>query len=193
LQSLSKIREALAKAQIRLRQVVADEQRSAEQLKELEEKQSRWTARAIKSQQSGDEAIALACLKEKKQSTAKYQRLQQRYVESSNARARIEKDILAAEEKLQALQQKQHLLRSREAAANTLAGIHELESEHADDLTATFDRWEMKIAGQELSLDHPAISSTSALEQSFLSDEQEAELRQELASLIETTCNKEHE
>lgn len=182
-------RESLAKARVRLSRVVADAEQSARQLADLEQKQARWLVRAKEAQQIGDEAKALACLKEKKLCTAEFTRLQQRHSEHCAARIRIESDVRTAEEKLQALQHKQHMLRTRESAASTLAGLQKLESEHSEDLAATFERWEMKITGQELSIGGVTHNTVGELEQAYLSLEEEASLREELALLASDSAS----
>ena len=177
-------RQALAAAKVRLARVDQDASRMQSQQTELERAIAQWTTRATNLGNS-DKAKALACLSQRKTCSAQHQQLTARLAEHKNIHQRLAADVKLAETRLSEILDKQHLMRTRESAAKAMRGINTIDNNVADDLAATFERWDMKVTESELmtGLARSHIHQ-NALEQEFLDAEAEAELQQQLAELL---------
>lgn len=185
-------RQALAAAKVRLLRVNHDAARMQTELAELDRAISQWTARASASGQTTEAHLsaennqkALACLAQRKICNSQKTALITRMAEHKSIHTRLAADVNLAENRLSEILDKQHLMRTRESAANASKGIHRLDYSASDDLAATFERWDIKITESELITGLARKHNEgSELEQTFLAEEAEAELQRELAELM---------
>ncbi|BCD96792.1 PspA/IM30 family protein [Marinagarivorans cellulosilyticus] len=180
---LKEARQALAKSKVRLARVEQDGRAMQQELAGIEAAIDSWTQRAQRIGQN-DQAKALECLRQRKAALAQKTSLLERIAQHEGVSKRLAFDVKQAEVRVTDMLNKQHLMRTRESAADALRSMNAVEQNMADDLTTTFERWEVKVAQTEiLSGNEGYIQSPSTLEQEFVSEEEEHALRLELAAL----------
>ena len=182
-------RQALAAAKVRLVRVSHDASRMQTELVDLDRAIAQWTVRASHLANAeidaADQQKALACLAQRKICTAQKTQLTARIAEHKVIHQRLAADVSLAEDRLGEVLNKQHLMRTRESAANAIKGINRLEYSAGDDLAATFERWDMKITESELLTGLARKQSdVDEFEQTFLAEENEAQLKRELSELM---------
>ena len=176
-------RQEVAKAKVRLARVEVDGKRMAAERGKLEEAITQWTGRAMRVRET-DETRALDCLRQRKTCEKQLMDLSVRCDDHSKVVEKLRSDVRIAEQRVKEVLNKQHLMRTRESAANALRGANALDGNISSDLDATFDRWEVKVTESELLADTAtAYAATSDLESEFISEEEEITLRDELAAL----------
>ncbi|HEY7773935.1 MAG TPA: hypothetical protein VIC26_12200 [Marinagarivorans sp.] len=180
---LKEARQAVAKAKVRLARVQRDEQLMAREQAELEAAILTWTERAKRTGQT-DEAKAIECLRQRRLCVERKDALVARLEQHRRVGKSLAADVALAEARVKEMLNKQHLMRTRESAADAMRGIGSVERNMDDELSATFERWEIKVSETEL-LGGSYVHSTEveAFEQAFISQEEELALRQELAEL----------
>lgn len=180
-------RQALASAKVRLARVETDGNKMTQQQKQLEQTIAAWTDRAKRSGE-GNQQKAIECLRQRKAHQSQLMQLNMRLQEHTAIRQRLTDDVRTAESKVTEILHKQHLMRTRESAANAIRGASTLDTSLADELNSTFERWEIKVTESELThgtaLTHTGLDSISELEQDFISQEESEQLQQELAELM---------
>ena len=92
---------------------------------------------------------------------------------------KVEANLKTLQARLEEMQHKHNLLRSRQSVAHANKGLGRSGSDQ--DLADTFERWESVVLEHELDCDEGL--STDPLQQEFEQQESEAELRAQLASL----------
>jgi phage shock protein A len=179
--ALNDMRKKVAEAKVRLNQVHREETRLQKQIQEHQENVERWRKRAIESAEQ-DEAKALECVSRRRHCQSQVDRLQQTLQQYQQTSEKLSTDIAATEQRLAEVKQKLTLMRARQSTSSALKASSEIENDAAQLLEDTFDRWEININQAEMVIDeHPVIDP---VEREFVMREQQEELRDELASLL---------
>jgi phage shock protein A len=179
--AIREIRGTRAKARAQFARMQREGQRIEERRREIEKEIALWTDRARRVKDS-DEATALKCLQRRKHLQTTRQQLDEQSEEHARTEEQLQHDLKTIDERLQLLQQKQHLLRARESRADALRACQAEDLDPLSDLDEIFDRWESKVLLHEASrecLSTPADTMANEFE----IKEEEEYLRAELAEL----------
>lgn len=157
----------------------------------LEAEIESWTVRARNSAAS-DEALALQCLQRRKQCNESLTRTRRDLVSHRSMETTLRQRVSEAEEHLSSLTRQHNQLRSRESTAEALRIIDAVRTRAPRAIDEQFDRWEISVGAQELETGGGTLDSglndnrcsTDALDEQFRRQEENAELRRELAGLL---------
>jgi phage shock protein A len=180
--AMKESREAVAKAKVQMGRVHQDGNKLRQRLQTEEQNATRWRERATQIAKS-DQQRAIECLRRCKRAEQLRGQLQQRVSDHEQVEAQLAKDVGSMEERLAELVEKRNLMRTRQSRAEALTSIQVGGSDVSTEVEDIFDRWEIRVTEKELSSEC-AITS-DPLEESFVSAETEAELREELQQLID--------
>lgn len=180
--ALKDSREAVAKAKVQLGRVRQDGVRLQQKLQTEEENISRWRERATQIAKT-DEQRALECLKRSKKAIQQRDQFQVRVKEHGQVEQQLAKDVAGMEERLAELTEKRNLMRTRQSRAEALTNIQACSSETGTEVDDIFDRWEMRVTEKELTTE--STLSADSFEESFVVEETESELREELQQLLD--------
>ncbi|SHJ37377.1 phage shock protein A (PspA) family protein [Malonomonas rubra DSM 5091] len=181
--TLKESREAVAKAKVRLGRLRQDGNKLRQRLQNEEQNVERWRERAAQVAKA-DEARAIDCLRRGRQAEQLRSQLQKRVREHEQVEAQLGKEVAGMEEQLAELVEKRNMMRSRQSCAEALSSIQVGSTDIGNEVDDIFDRWEIRITEKELSSE--CAINIDPLEESFASEEIEAELREELQQLIDT-------
>ncbi|GAB1264366.1 hypothetical protein NBRC116493_12140 [Aurantivibrio infirmus] len=174
-------KKKISAAKVQSRRLKNSEQALREQIAQLSINERRWTQRAVK-EASRNEAQALACLQRRQDNRSQLVKLNQMRDEYQQSIRRMSENITQCEEDLNAMIQKHEMLRARQSTAEAMQLIDQQGNLILGEVENSFDRWEIKISQGETLVD-PAID-VDELEQEYLSEENELQLRSELAELL---------
>ncbi len=178
--ALRESREAVARAKVQMGRVRQDGKKLRQRLQEEEQAVDRWRERAIQTAKS-DEQRAMECLRRCKQAEQRTAQLRQRVKEHSQVETQLVKDVRAMEEKLAELTEKRNLMRTRQSRAEAMSNIQSSCIDTSGELDEIFDRWEVQVTEREL---HGECAlDCDPLEEAFVCEEDEAQLRDELQRL----------
>ncbi len=170
-------RRAYATAKVRQARLCRDGARLQTRVDALRAQSATWRERAAGC---ADEERALECLRRAKRAGAEADALADSLREQTSTERRLAADIDALRRRVEGLEQRRGLLRSRAASADATARLAELDTHRGDDLEEIFERWEVRIGEREI------LSGTCTedrLADDFEAEEERAELRAELAAL----------
>jgi len=180
--ALKDSREAVAKAKVQMGRVRQDGARLRQKLQTEEENIVRWRDRATQIAKT-DEQRALECLKRSKKAEQQRFQLQARVKVHNQAEQQLAREVGCMEERLAELVEKRNLMRTRQSRAEALTNIQACSSEVSTEVDDIFDRWEMRVTEKELTT--ACAISSDPLEESFVIEETESELREELQRLLD--------
>ena len=175
-------KNTLAAAKVQLQKIRHSEQKIKDQLAELSIDEHKWAQRATQEAKS-DEHRALTCLQRRQRIRQQKTKLEHMLYEYQLSSTRIKRDVEQCEDTLENMIQKHQILRARQSTADALRIIDRESQTQAHNVESSFDRWEVKIAQGEYTVDK-YDSEIDELEQAYLSEENELELRAELAELL---------
>ncbi len=178
--SLKESREAVAKAKVQMGRVRQDGNKLRQRLQNEEQNVERWRERAVQTAKT-DEQRAVESLRRCKRAEQIREQLKQRVSEHEQVEMQLSKDVASMEEKLAELMEKRNLMRTRQSRAEALTSIQTGCCDASSELEDIFDRWEIRVTEKELSGE--CSVTTDPLEESFISAENEEELREELKHL----------
>ncbi len=181
--ALKESRAAVAKAKVQMGRVRQDGNKLRQRLQDEEQAVERWRDRAVKVAKT-DEPRAVECLRRCKRAEHQRDQLRHRVREHELVETQLAKDIGQMEEKLAELLEKRNLMRTRQSRAEALTNIQADCSDTSSELEEIFDRWEIRVTEKELSGECAIVCDP--LEEAFVNDETEAELREELKQLTES-------
>jgi len=179
--ALGDMRKKVAEAKVRLGQVRREKDRLEQLGREQKDHAERWRRRAVECA-GNDEAKALECVSRARHCEQQAERLDQALCQYEQAADKLTGDIELSEQRLAVIKQKQTLMRARQSTSSALSATSETRNDAIELLDDSFDRWEIKISQDELSLD--GFDPVDPIEREFVTQEQEDELRNELASLL---------
>lgn len=193
--AINEQRKKLASAKVQLSKVEGRERRIQAQLIQLQKDNERWGQRAVQAAAS-DEANALACMQRRKANGQQQEKLQAMLQEYRQTAARMGQDIKHCDEELQALSRKHELLRARQSTNEALTVINDMSGARIEELENSFERWETTILQNEILADNAnpvdSLRPVDQMEQDFIDQENELELRAELAELLKEEKLDEH-
>lgn len=172
-------RRAYATAKVRLARLQADGEGLRERCDGLRAQADTWRRRAAGCAQ---ETRGLECLRRAKRADAEADALTRTLAQHDTTTARLTTDVDGLRRRVEALEHRRRLLRSRAAGADAAAQLADLDASPALDLDDTFERWEIRIAEQEVRAT-PVVGSDDSFAAAFDADEADAALRAELAAL----------
>jgi len=179
--SFSDMQKKVAEAKVRLGQVRREEARLAQQIQEQQQNAQRWRQRAVKCAKS-DEAKALECVRHSHHCQQQAERLTEAQSQFAQTAQRLAQDGATSEQRLTEVKHKLTLMRARQSTSSAINATSQSETASFQLLDDTFDRWEITISQGELAGDSLAIADS--LEHEFVTQEQQAALRNELAELL---------
>jgi len=182
-------KKKIATAKVQLRRIEAAEKDIRERIAQANIDRRQWESRAVK--EAGDnEPQALQCLQRRKEVQARSEQLNTMLQEYQTSSGQMKANIHRCEQDLNEMNQKHQILRARQSTAEAMSLIDGQESYPATDISDSFDRWEIKISQSEHFVD--IADNTDALEQAYIDEENEQDLRSELAELLkQDRMNKE--
>lgn len=149
-----------------------------ERLEDSRRGATRWRERALSCD---DEDKALECLRRSRQASAQAKGLEETSRRHNEAEQRLGRDIERVRARIEQLQQKRHLLRSREATAQAASGIQRLDDTLGLGLDDTFERWEARVMEAEFAAG--TVCDKDSLQSEFVTTEERASLKAELEAL----------
>ena len=188
-------KHSAAKARAQHKRVQQDGVRLQQKRDKLAVAIEQWQTRARRF--ADDETKALSCLQRKRLCQQQLSELEPMIKQHQQMDTRLQHDIKRAEEKITAISQQRHLMRTRQSAADALSQINQLdaapdididdtferwETKRIVDIDDTFERWETKINEREF--DIGLQIKTDDFEEAFIAEEEMEDLRHELHDLI---------
>ncbi|NEX22447.1 hypothetical protein G3480_19410 [Thiorhodococcus mannitoliphagus] len=177
-------RRLYAKAKVRHARMRQDGERLRRKLDGLRADERTWRERALRCDAKGEgegEEKALACLSRAKRAGSQAESLAETYRRHAEVERHLGREIDGLRQRVETLEHRRALMRSREATADASARIRETDSGTLLDLNDTFERWEIRLTEAELTTD--SICDNDPFEAEFAADEERASLRAELEAL----------
>ena len=180
--TLNEMRTKVAEAKVRLSQVRRDQEGLRQQIKKQDEQSQQWRKRAIESAET-EEAVALECLNRSHLCEQKRERLTSSLEQLEGMSDKLAADIETSEQRLSTMKQKLTLMRARQSTSSALNSTAVESFDTNGFLDESFDRWEINISQAEMAVDtHDPVDT---MEREFVTKEQQAKLRNELAALLD--------
>ena len=129
-----------------------------------------------------NEAQALLCLQRRQRIREQVSRLSDNRDTYREAARKMSADIARCEEQLSNLGQKHELMRARQSGADALNVINDVSGSSIDELETSFDRWEIRIARDEIGAE--SFEPVDTLAEAYPGRENEEHLREELSQLL---------
>ena len=176
--AIADVRRTAARARVQLRRVRADGDQLRQRIEEAAANERSWQERARRTADT-DEAAALECLRRAREAKRRGRVLSERRVEHERLESELSADVTRIQERLSRLEEHRHQLAARESRATALSCLEsgDLGPGPIEDL---FDRWEVQISEREVCFGR---EDADAFEHTFSKEEEEADLRAELADL----------
>jgi len=184
--SITELKKKIVEANVHLDRVHNDATQLQTKITQYQNDAKRWQSRAVDCANE-DEQKALSCVSRARQCEKKVTQLEITFTQYQQTAEKLAQDIHTAENRASELKQKHDLMRARQSSCATLNATQETHDESASMLCDTFDRWEIKLRQTEMSVD--AQPNIDTLEQEFVQQERDNELRQALDDLLKN--NKE--
>jgi len=181
--ALRDTQQAAAKSRVRLERVRKDGSSLKRRYSELQQTVVRWTERA-RDIAGEDEAKALECLRRRKDCEAQLHNLRDSIEKHDELESRIVEQVKKIEARIGEVAQQRNMMRSRQSVAEAMRTINNIEGVSYGEIEDTFDRWEVNLGETEILMG--AVIMSDPLDSAFLAEEDTAELRAELKSLLET-------
>ncbi len=179
--SLNDMRKKVAEAKVRLGHVHKEDARLKLQAQEQQQNAQRWRQRAVDCAKS-DETKALECVRRSQHCQQQSESLAQAQAEYEQTAEKLARDIETSEQRLAEIKQKLTLMRARQSSSSAINATSKPESNTTQLVDEAFDRWEINISQTEMAIEtHDFVDP---MEREFVSQEQQNELRNELAELL---------
>jgi len=178
--ALRETQTAAARSRVRLARVRKDGEGLKTRQKDLLRAVSQWTERAREAAET-DELKALECLRRKNDCEARLRALDDSMEKHGVLESQVAENLKKIEDRIGEVSHQRNMMRSRQSVAEAMRVINNIEGVSYGEIEDTFDRWEVNLGETEV-LMGPA--ARDPLEAEFLQEEDEAELRAELASLL---------
>ena len=179
--ALRDTQQAAARARVRLERVRKDGHQLKTRHANLTLAVERWTDRA-RNVAAEDEQKALECLRRRKDCESQLAALAESIGKHEELEERIAAQVKKIESRIVEVAQQRNMMRSRQSVAEAMRTINNIEGVSYGDIEDTFDRWEINLGETEILMN--ATTSVDPLESAFLAEEDVAELRAELAELV---------
>jgi phage shock protein A len=176
--TIKETRQSVAKTKARINTLRQQQAVYETQLTDAAEQTQKWESRAQELAEA-DEDKALQCLSRRNQYQHEQSRLQDSISQQASLITKVETNLRTLQSRLEEMQHKHNLLRSRQSVADANKGLAKSSSDQ--DLADTFERWESVVLEHELGCDDAL--GADPLQQEFEQRESKAELRAQLESL----------
>lgn len=187
--NLNEIHKKIAEAKVRLNHIYREEALLKQQMQAQKKDKQRWHQRAVKAAQN-DEATALECVRRSQHCQQQIEGLQQSLSEHVQTSKKLACNIENSEQNLNDKKQKLILMRARQSICTTASANTPPESSNIQFMDETFDRWEINISQTEMHMDTSNTVIFDPIEQTFIDQEQQDELRKELTTLLAQESQK---
>jgi phage shock protein A len=167
---ITEIKQNRSKAVVRFRKLEDDHKKLEAQIESHKQNIDLWTQRA-KEIADSNEQKALECLKRRRTLQAAYNKLEHQYQEQGGLIARIESDIRQIDAKVEELEQKRSVFRTRAASSAAYANIALLNDSFGQNVDDLFLAWDEKLSIHEcqnqynLNVEDPLLNEFSAREE----------------------------
>ncbi|MBK1632019.1 hypothetical protein CKO31_14990 [Thiohalocapsa halophila] len=173
-------RRAYATAKVRAERLRQDGERLRERLAGLRADAEHWRRRAAGCD---EEARGLECLRRAKRAAAEADALTRTLSQHDATAGRLAAEVDGLRRRVEALEHRRRLMRSRAATADAAAKAADLAAAPGVDLDDSFERWEIRITANELRAEAVAVGDDDGFAAAFEAHEEDAALRAELAAL----------
>ncbi len=181
--SLDEMSNKITKAKIALNQACRERDRLKTEIDKQRNNMHRWQVRAISCAKS-DEPRALECLRRSHKSRDQAVMLQKSLDIYTHSIEKMTGDIKSSAQRLTEMKQKLTLMRAKQATGKISAITCPPDGKAESTLEDTFNRWEMHINYDGIPLDCTDTNTVDELEHEFITQEQQNDLRNELAALL---------
>lgn len=185
--ALRDTQRAAARSRVRLERVRKDGQSLRSRREDLALATTRWADRA-KSIAESDEPKALECLRRRKECETQLRNIEVSIQKHDELETRIVEQVKKIEARIGEVAQQRNMMRSRQSVADAMRTISDIEGVSYGEIEDTFDRWEINLGEAEILMG--VGSPGDSLEETFMAEEETAELRAELAALLEADAEK---
>ena len=175
-------RKKIAAAKVQLGRVKGNEKRLRDQIAQASVNEKKWAQRAVQAANS-DEQKALECMQRRQAAQTQIEKLKVMAGEYYCTSEKMAADINRCEEEMKAMIQKHEIMRARQTSADALNVISQTGESRIEALDSSFERWEIKIAQNEMTVG--SMADVDILEQEYISEENKQTLRLELDALLE--------
>jgi phage shock protein A len=172
----------LAKAEYRLRRVIAEKRDLDIRVEELHNSIATWLMRAKRESEENKDR-ALECLKRKKQEERKLARLLESHKSQESMEEMLKSDIETVSLRRDELKAKLNLLVARDARARAINTCDRIVIGNKSGLDDVIERWEINIAVNEGSSFNSPNQSLDYLKEEYETLEEREQLEQELKKL----------
>ena len=179
--SLNEMAGKIATAKVALNKACRERDRLKAETETQRKNMHQWRERAIHCAQS-DEPKALECLRRSHRCQDHAETLQKTLDEYERSIEKMAGDIHSSEQRLAEMKQKLTLMRARQATSQANSITIPTNTPIENMLDDTFSRWETRINHDEIPLD--CTDTLDTMEREFITQEQQNDLRNELASLL---------
>lgn len=179
----------IAAAKVQLTHLNRRQNKIQQQSDQLQLDHQRWQSRAIKEATQND-ARAMECLQRRNEAQSQIEQLELSRQEYQLAAEKLAKDIKRSENELREVQQKRELLHARQSSAAVLKNIDSTSESNLKQMEKTFERWEANLCESEIF--HDSDPLVDSLEQSYLNEEKQIELKKELEQIKSGQKRQEH-
>jgi phage shock protein A len=181
--ALRDTQRAAARSRVRLERVRKDGEQLKARRAELVRAIGRWTERA-KAIAKDDEAKALECLRRRRECEKQRDYVDQAIGKHDELESRISEQVKKIEARIGEVTQQRNMMRSRQSVADAMRTISSVEGISYGEVEETFDRWETNLGETEIMMG--AMTDSDPLESEFMAEEDTADLRAELETLLDT-------
>lgn len=178
----SAIREMQAaggKARVQLARVKRDGEAMRQRLVQYKEQEQAWTERAIRLG-VGEQEKAIECLRRKRALELEIASLEKQSQEHSRLETQLTADLKHLSSRIEELKRKKNTMTARQYRAEAIRAGQTEDIALISELGDIFDRWEGRLAEAETI----NLAPEDSLEAELRSEEQQAQLKAELAELL---------
>ena len=179
--ALQETQAAAAKSRVRLARVQRDGESLRTRHRELKTAIGRWTERA-KKVAPDDESKALECLRRRKDCEVQLKNLDASIANHCELEQRVTENLKKIEARIGEVSHQRNMMRSRQSVAEATRIVNNIEGVSYGQIEDTFDRWEINLGESEIMVG--SSCNTDTLDSTFLAEEDQDELRAELADLL---------
>jgi len=185
--SLDEMNSKLAKAKIALNRACRERDRLKSEIETQLNNVQRWQERAVDCAKT-DESKAMECLRRARYCENQAAAMQKTLNEYNRSIETMTGKIKSSEQHLTEMKQKLTLMRARQATSNVNSTLSTDSPPNGDVekmLDETFNRWEMNLHHDDIPLEClDTANAMDTLEHEFITQEQQNDLRNELAALL---------
>ena len=167
------------KAKAQLARVNKDGTIMMKRLEELVEEEQTWAQRALRSHKE-DKARALECVRRRKLVQKQISSLDQQLRQHKEFERQLSDDLKEIDNRILLLKRKKNEMSARQYRSEAVEAGRSENLGLVAELDEIFDRWESKLTQCEIQGEH-----YDSFETEFANEEEEAELEEDLADLIE--------